>query len=59
MLWVAPTEEDIATDRLESRLWFEAGQPRANCILTVSFINLLFGKPSFCENIRMRTKVIS
>ncbi len=30
MLWVAPAEKDVATDRLESRLWAEAGQPRSN-----------------------------
>lgn len=58
MLWVASTEKDVATDRLESRLWPEVSQPQANCILTASFNDLPFGKPSFCENIRRRTKDI-
>lgn len=58
MLWVAPTEQDVDTDRVESWPWDEAGQPRSNGILTVSFIDLFFGKQVLCENIRKRTKVI-
>jgi type I restriction enzyme M protein len=30
MIWIAPSEKDTATDRLEKRLWDAADQLRAN-----------------------------
>ena len=55
MLWIAPSEKDLASDALEKRLWNAADQFRANSGLTAAqysapvlgLIFLLFAETRF------------
>lgn len=57
MLWIAPTEKDLANDALEKRLWNAADQFRANSGLTAAqysapvlgLIFLLFAETRFAQ----------
>jgi type I restriction enzyme M protein len=57
MLWIAPSEKDLASDALEKRLWNAADQFRANSGLTAAqysapvlgLIFLLFAETRFAK----------